>query len=148
MENENAPATNQENNDLVSRTGLIVAAFIFLALGIGVLIYMYSQWDFIQRFVENAESSMSSTSTDPGAQVGAGIGVAFAAGIVAVLFIALLLGLALATFIPALVFGILCLSKRRTAYENQRTPLLIAGILHFVVLAGVVARVVLIFLGH
>ena len=154
MENEKLPSAKPEETESVSRTGLIVAAFIFLAIEIGIVIFLYSQWDFIQRFVDSAVNSSasasvsSSSSVSPGAEIAGGIGVALAASLVAVLLIGLMGIGALAALIPSIIFGIVCLKKRSSAMPNQQPVLLVAGILHFVVLLGLILRVVFVFMGH
>ena len=154
MENEKLPSAKPEETESVSRTGLIVAAFIFLAIEIGIVIFLYSQWDFIQRFVESAVNSSasasvsSSSSVSPGAEIAGGIGVALAASLVAVLLIGLMGLGALAALIPSIIFGIVCLKKRSSAMPNQQPVLLVAGILHFVVLLALILRVVFVFTGH
>ena len=154
MENEKLPSAKPEETESVSRTGLIVAAFIFLAIEIGIVIFLYSQWDFIQRFVDSAVNSSasasvsSSSSVSPGAEIAGGIGVALAASLVAVLLIGLMGIGALAALIPSIIFGIVCLKKRSSAMPNQQPVLLVAGILHFVVLLGLIPRVVFVFMGH
>lgn len=155
MENEKLPSAKPEETESVSRTGLIVAAFIFLALEIGIVIFLYSQWDFIQHFVDSAvnnssasTSLSSSSSANAGAQIAGGIGVALAASLVGVIIIGLMGLGALAALIPSIIFGILCLKKRSTAYPNQRPALLVAAILHFVMLLALILRVVFVFMGH
>ena len=155
MENEKLPSAKPEETESVSRTGLIVAAFIFLALEIGIVIFLYSQWDFIQHFVDSAVHSSSastslssSSSTNAGAQVAGGVAVALAASLAAVILIGLMGLGALAALIPSIIFGIVCLKKRSTAYANQRPVLLVAGILHLVVLLALILRVVFVFMGH
>lgn len=154
MENEKLPSAKPEETESVSRTGLIVAAFIFLAIEIGIVIFLYSQWDFIQRFVDSAVNSSasasvsSSSSVSPGAEIAGGIGVALAASLVAVLLIGLMGIGALAALIPSIIFGIVCLKKRSSAMPNQQPVLLVAGILHFVVLLALILRVVFVFMGH
>ena len=154
MENEKLPSAKPEETESVSRTGLIVAAFIFLAIEIGIVIFLYAQWDFIQRFVDSAVNSSasasvsSSSSVSPGAEIAGGIGVALAASLVAVLLIGLMGIGALAALIPSIIFGIVCLKKRSSAMPNQQPVLLVAGILHFVVLLALILRVVFVFMGH
>ena len=155
MENEKLPSAKPEETESVSRVGLIVAAFIFLAIEIGIVIFLYAQWDFIQRFVDSAvnnssasTSLSSSSSVSPGAEIAGGIGVALAASLVAVLLIGLMGLGALAALIPSIIFGIVCLKKRSSAMPNQQPALLVAGILHLVVLLGLILRVVFVFMGH
>ena len=155
MENEKLPSAKPEETESVSRVGLIVAAFIFLAIEIGIVIFLYAQWDFIQRFVDSAvnnssasTSLSSSSSVSPGAEIAGGIGVALAASLVAVLLIGLMGIGALAALIPSIIFGIVCLKKRSSAMPNQQPVLLVAGILHFVVLLALILRVVFVFMGH
>ena len=135
-----APITNHKR--------YFIAAIVFAAIGLVLLIIAYCNWNVIGQLVQSTQNSSSSSSSSESAagQAVGGVAAAFALGIVGalLLFFVNIIPCAAVARVP-MIFTIIGWVNFRKSVGTDRKKVLIMSIIHSVFLALAAARLIILF---